>query len=311
MNFHHVPVLLKETIEGLKLDPSGVYVDCTLGGGGHAYEVAGSMEAEGLFIGIDQDENALEAATVKLAGLPPDIRIIKSNFVSLENILQDLGVKQVNGFLADLGVSSFQLDTPERGFSYQHDAPLDMRMDKSRTLTAGDIINSYGEQEIARIIWDYGEEKWAKRIASFVVERRQREPIRTTGELVEVIKAAIPAKARRTGPHPAKRVFQALRIAVNDEMEVLKQVLHTMVKYSAPQGRICVISFHSLEDRIVKDTFREYNGRCTCPPDFPECVCGNIAELKIITRKPVEASEKEKEANPRARSAKLRIAEKL
>jgi len=303
--------LLKDTIEGLKIRPSGTYIDCTLGGGGHAYEIASRMSGEGLFIGIDQDADAVEAASRRLEGLPPEIRIIKSNFSKLEEIIQELNIGEVNGFLADLGVSSFQLDNPERGFSYQHDAPLDMRMDKSQPFSARDIVNHYEEREIARIIWEYGEEKWSKRIASFIVHQRQKAPIETTGELVEIIKAAIPANARRTGAHPAKRVFQALRIAVNDEMGVLTQVLHTMVRYLAPGGRICVISFHSLEDRIVKDCFREYSAACTCPPGFPQCVCGKTPVLKVITRKPIEASEEEKEMNPRARSAKLRIAERL
>lgn len=311
MDFHHVPVLLNETIEGLNIKPSGTYVDCTLGGGGHAYEIARRVEAGGLFVGIDQDASAVDAASQKLSGLLADIRIIKSNFALLEQILLDLNVTGVDGFLADLGVSSFQLDNPERGFSYQHDASLDMRMDDSSSLTARDIVSGYEEHELARIIWEYGEEKWAKRIASFIIERRRRHPIETTCDLVEVVKAAIPAKARRTGPHPAKRVFQALRIEVNNEIEVLRQVVHTMVRYAAPKGRICIISFHSLEDRIVKDTFREYSGGCTCPPGFPQCVCGKQALLKIITKKPIEASEQEKNTNPRARSAKLRIAEKL
>lgn len=310
MDFHHIPVLLKETVEGLRIKPSGVYIDCTLGGGGHAYEVASRMAPNGLFIGIDQDEDAVEAGSKRLEKLPPEIKIIKSNFSDLDMILQELGVAEVDGFLADLGVSSFQLDNLERGFSYQHDAPLDMRMDKSSGLRAWDIVNHYEENEIAGIIREYGQEKWANRIASFIVEQRRRSPIDTTGELVEIIKAAIPARARRTGPHPAKRTFQALRIAVNDEMGVLTQALHTMVKYLAPEGRICIISFHSLEDRIVKDCFRSYSGVCTCPPGFPKCVCETSSLLTLITRKPIEASEKEKEMNPRARSAKLRIAER-
>lgn len=311
MDFHHTPVLLKETVEGLKIKPSGIYVDCTLGGGGHAYEIASQMEPDGLFIGIDQDEDAVEAAWKKLEGLPPEIKIIRSNFSKLDVILREMDIAAADGFLADLGVSSFQLDNPERGFSYQRDAPLDMRMDKASEVRAWDIVNHCEEEEIARIIREYGQEKWANRIASFIVERRQRSAIETTGELVEIIKAAIPARARRTGPHPAKRVFQALRIAVNDEMGVLSEVLHTMVKYLAPGGRICIISFHSLEDRIVKDCFRSYAGLCTCPPGFPQCVCGQSPVLKVITKKPVEASEEEKEMNPRARSAKLRIAERL
>lgn len=311
MDFHHIPVLLKETVEGLKIKPSGVYVDCTLGGGGHAYEVASQMAPDGLFIGIDQDEDAVEASSKRLESLPPEIKIVKSNFSNLDMILQELEVAEADGFLADLGVSSFQLDNLERGFSYQHDAPLDMRMDKSSGLMAWDIVNRYEEEEIARIIWEYGQEKWANRIASFIAEQRQRLPIDTTGELVEIIKAAIPARARRTGPHPAKRTFQALRIAVNDEMGVLAQVLHTMVKYLAPEGRICIISFHSLEDRIVKDCFRSYSGVCTCPPGFPQCVCETTPVLTVVNRKPIEASEEEKEINPRARSAKLRIVERL
>lgn len=312
MNFHHVPVLLEETIEGLNIKPNGVYVDCTLGGGGHAYEIVRRMGPQGLFIGIDQDPYAIKAASSRLKNtFPAAVKIVRDNFASLEKILKDLNVSEVDGFLADLGVSSFQLDEPKRGFSYQHDAPLDMRMDTSQSFTAWDIVNTYSEQEISRVIWEYGEEKWAKRIASFIVERRKRAPIETTGELVEVIKGAIPARARRTGPHPAKRVFQALRIEVNNEMEVLEQVLQTMVRFLAPQGRMCIISFHSLEDRIVKETFREYSRGCICPPDFPQCVCGRSPVLKIVTRKPLEASQQEKSKNPRSRSAKLRIAEKL
>lgn len=311
MDFHHVPVLLHETIEGLNIKPSGVYVDCTLGGGGHAYEIASRMSSQGLLVGIDQDQDAINAAYERLKGLPPDIRIVKSNFSRLEDVLQELKVTQVDGFLADLGVSSFQLDNPQRGFSYQHDAPLDMRMDISAELTAADIVNGYDEEEISRILWEYGEEKWSKRIASFIVDRRKSAPIATTGELVEIIKEAIPARARRTGPHPAKRVFQALRIAVNNEMGVLAKSLDTMVEYLAPQGRICIISFHSLEDRIVKNIFREYSKGCTCPPDFPQCVCGKVPLLKGITRKPIEPSVEERDNNPRARSAKLRIAERV
>lgn len=311
MDFHHVPVLLHETIEGLNIKPSGVYVDCTLGGGGHAYEIASRMSSQGLLVGIDQDQDAINAAYERLKGLPPDIRIVKSNFSRLEDVLQELKVTQVDGFLADLGVSSFQLDNPQRGFSYQHDAPLDMRMDISAELTAADIVNGYDEEEISRILWEYGEEKWSKRIASFIVDRRKSAPIATTGELVEIIKEAIPARARRTGPHPAKRVFQALRIAVNNEMGVLAKSLDTMVEYLAPQGRICIISFHSLEDRIVKNIFREYAKGCTCPPDFPQCVCGKVPLLKEIARKPIEPSAEERNNNPRARSAKLRIAERV
>jgi 16S rRNA (cytosine1402-N4)-methyltransferase len=312
LNFHHVPVLLNEPVEGLNIKPAGVYVDCTLGGGGHAYEIVRRMAESGLLIGIDQDAEAVAAAARKLENASSaNVKIIRDNFINLETILQELDITGVDGFLADLGVSSFQLDNPERGFSYQHDAPLDMRMDKTQEFSAWDIVNNYSEQELGRVIWEYGEEKWARRIASFIVERRQRMPIETTGELVEVIKGAIPAKARRTGPHPAKRVFQALRIEVNNEMEVLRKVLHTMVKFLAPGGRVCIISFHSLEDRIVKETFREYSRGCTCPPDFPQCVCGKSAVLKILTKKPLEASKEEKYANPRARSAKLRIAEKL
>lgn len=309
MEFHHEPVLLQETIEGLKIEPSGVYVDCTLGGGGHAYEVASLMSSQGIFVGIDQDQDAVEAATERLKGLPPDIRIVKNNFSKLEVVLEEQRITKVNGFLADLGVSSFQLDNPDRGFSYQHDAPLDMRMDASKELTAADIVNNFDEEEISRILWEYSEEKWSKRIASFIVEQRQKKPIETTGELVQIIKDAIPARARRTGPHPAKRVFQALRIAANHELVYLAKVLDTMVEYLAPGGRVCIISFHSLEDRIVKKIFREHARGCTCPPGFPECVCGKVPLLKIITRKPIETSSEEKERNPRARSAKLRIAE--
>lgn len=311
MYYHHVPVLLNETIQGLNIKPTGVYVDCTLGGGGHAFEIARRMEPGGLFIGIDQDGSAVDAAAEKLQHLPVRKEMVRSNFMSLGSILDDLGIAEVDGFMADLGVSSFQLDNPERGFSYQQDALLDMRMDTSQGKTAADIVNEYQEKEIERILREYGEEKWAKRIASFIVERRDLSPITTTGELVDIVKAAIPASARRTGPHPAKRVFQALRIEVNNEIHALQKVLHTMISFAAPGGRICIISFHSLEDRTVKDTFREYAGGCVCPPGFPQCVCGRSPVVKILTRRPIEPSGREKEDNPRSRSAKLRICEKL
>lgn len=311
MDFHHVPVLLDETIQGLSIKPSGTYVDCTLGGGGHGFEIARRLGPQGLFIGIDQDGQALEAAREKLGSLQVRKKFVRKNFEFLDSVLEELSVSKVDGFLADLGVSSFQLDTPERGFSYQHDALLDMRMDDTSGFTAGDIVNSYSEKELEKIFWEYGEERWARRIAGFIVGKRKISPVKTTGELVEIVKAAIPANARRTGPHPAKRVFQALRIEVNNEMEVLRRVLHQMVRFAAPRGRICIISFHSLEDRIVKDTFRDYTGGCICPPDFPQCVCGRSALLKVVNRKPIEASDEERETNPRARSAKLRVAEKL
>ncbi|MBE3554752.1 MAG: 16S rRNA (cytosine(1402)-N(4))-methyltransferase RsmH [Thermicanus sp.] len=308
--FHHRTVLLQEAVEALQIKENGIYVDGTLGGGGHSEAILSRLK-NGLLIGIDQDDRAIAAAVERLHPGENRLLLVRDNFVHMDEILKEQGIEKVDGFLFDLGVSSPQLDEEERGFRYQEDAPLDMRMDRRQTLTAYEVVNEWPEGELARIIREYGEERFARSIARRIVERRKTAPIATTGELVEVIKEAIPAPARRTGPHPAKRTFQAIRIAVNRELEVLGRVLHLAIGRLKPGGRIAVISFHSLEDRIVKETFQEYAAGCTCPPDFPVCVCGKEPIVKIITRKPILPSEEEIGRNPRARSAKLRVAEKV
>ncbi|GCL72620.1 16S rRNA (cytosine(1402)-N(4))-methyltransferase RsmH [Paenibacillus naphthalenovorans] len=315
--FHHVTVLKNEAVEGLHIKPDGVYVDCTLGGAGHSLEIAWRLGPEGLLIAFDQDDAALDHARQRLAGAADKVKLVRSNFRYLERELKRIpralkdGRPQVDGILFDLGVSSPQLDEADRGFSYNHDAELDMRMDRTSPLTAKDIVNEWSEQEIADILFEYGEEKFARRIAAKIAAARAEAPIETTGRLVELIKEAIPAAARRTGPHPAKRSFQALRIAVNDELGAFEEALEQTIRCLAPGGRVAVITFHSLEDRICKQTFAKYVGKCTCPPDFPLCVCNPAGIVKLINRKPIEAGAKELEENPRARSAKLRIAEKL
>lgn len=311
MEFKHVSVLLKESIDGLNINPSGIYVDCTLGGAGHSIEILRRLAPEGRLIGLDQDPVALDNAKVRLQGFAGQFQGVQSNFSQLPIVLEELTIAGVDGVLFDLGVSSYQLDTPERGFSYMHDAELDMRMNPEQQIGARELVNNLSEAELAKIIKAYGEERWAKRIASFIVSERGREPITTTGKLVQVIKKAIPANARREGPHPAKRTFQALRIAVNDELGILAQAIRNAVVVLKKGGRVCVITFHSLEDRIIKDTYRGLANPCVCPPSFPICACGKVSQLKIITSKPVEPSVEEIEANPRARSAKLRIAEKV
>lgn len=311
MEFKHLPVLLNESVEGLKINPQGIYVDCTLGGAGHSLAILQQLEPTGKLIGIDQDPAAIANAAEKLQGFAGQFHAVKSNFYQLKQVLQELEIDLVDGFLFDLGVSSYQLDTPERGFSYMHDAALDMRMGPDQPTNARELVNGLAEAELAAIIRKYGEERWAKRIASFIVKERKNKPINTTGELVTVIKAAIPAGARREGPHPAKRTFQALRIAVNNELGILENSIKDAASVLKPGGRISVITFHSLEDRIIKETFKELAKPCTCPPAFPVCVCGKKPQIKIITRKPIEPSGEELTANPRARSAKLRIAEKL
>jgi 16S rRNA (cytosine1402-N4)-methyltransferase len=308
--FHHITVLLHEAVEGLDIKEKGIYVDCTLGGAGHSRAILDRLQG-GVLIAIDQDDAALANAKDKLQSERNQVHLVKSNFARLGEILDELGYETVDGVLFDLGVSSPQLDEAERGFSYQNDAPLDMRMDQTQELTAYTIVNSWDEEEIARILFEYGEEKFSRKIARKIVERRGKEPIRTTEELVEVIKEAIPAAARRTGGHPAKRSFQALRIAVNRELEVFSEAVETAIDRLAPGGRIVVITFHSLEDRICKDAFAARSKGCTCPPDFPVCVCGNRPELKLINKKPILPSEEELKSNRRARSAKLRIAEKV
>ncbi|WP_438351627.1 16S rRNA (cytosine(1402)-N(4))-methyltransferase RsmH [Paenibacillus sp. FA6] len=315
--FHHITVLKEEAAEGLRIKRDGIYVDCTLGGAGHSSLIASKLGEYGRLIGLDQDDWALEHAKEKLAPYSDKVSLVKTNFRNLEEILKEQsvpekdGIPQVDGILFDLGVSSPQFDEGERGFSYNHDAPLDMRMDQSAELTADIIINTWSEQEIARVLFQYGEEKFSRRIAKLIVARREKQPIQTTGELAEIIKEGIPAATRRTGGHPAKRSFQGLRIAVNDELGAFEEGLHQAVRCLAPGGRVSVITFHSLEDRICKQILSSYVAKCTCPPDFPMCVCGNNGQIKLINRKPIVPSELELEENSRSRSAKLRVAEKL
>lgn len=308
MDYLHQPVLLKEAIEFLDPKSGGVYVDATLGGGGHFSEILKRIGADGKVIGIDRDEDAVKNARDKFSAFPNAV-IIHDNFKNIKRIIHNLGFQGVDGVIFDLGVSSYQLEEKSRGFSYMQDAPLDMRMDKSQKLTARDVVNKLEKKELARIIKEYGEERWADKIAEFICERRKIKPIERTGELVDIIKAAIPARARRQGPHPAKRTFQALRIFVNDELEILSQSLKDAVELLKPSGRICVITFHSLEDRIVKHTFKELSRGCICPKGSPICTCNREKELKILTPKPILPSRDEVEANPRARSAKLRAGE--
>jgi len=315
--FHHITVLKEEATEGLNIKQDGIYVDCTLGGGGHSSVIASKLGPGGRLIALDQDDWALDNAREKLASYGDRITLVKTNFRDLEQVLKELdvpmkdGVPQVDGILYDLGVSSPQFDEGERGFSYNHDAPLDMRMDQDALLTAKEIVNEWPEEEIARILYRYGEEKFSRRIARVIVEKRSQSVIETTGELVELIKEGIPAAARRTGGHPAKRSFQALRIAVNDELGAFEEALHQAVRCLAPGGRVSVITFHSLEDRICKQIFSSYLEKCTCPPDFPLCVCGGKGTLRLVNRKPLIPTETELAENSRARSAKLRVAEKL
>lgn len=312
MNFEHISVLLDECIDNLNITADGIYADCTLGGGGHSYEIAKRLNKRGLLIGIDQDANALTAAGKRLKEFD-NVKYVHSNFSNIKNIVEGLGLGQdsINGFLLDLGVSSHQLDEADRGFSYNHDAPLDMRMDVTCPLSACKVVNRYSADELARVIRDYGEERWAKRIAEFIVKERAVKPIETTLELVSVIKKAVPKGARADGPHPAKRTFQAIRIEVNNELGILEGTINDMVDLLKPKGRICIITFHSLEDRIVKNVFRNLENPCTCPRDFPVCVCGKKPKVKVITRKPIVPSDEELKANHRSRSAKLRVAEKL
>jgi 16S rRNA (cytosine1402-N4)-methyltransferase len=311
MNDYHKPVLVEEVMQYMRCRKGGIYIDGTIGGGGHALEICRRIDGDGLLIGIDRDDEALAHAAEMLKEYSGCVRLIKGDFRYMKALVNDIGVNEVDGVLLDLGVSSHQLDDAGRGFSYNAEAALDMRMDKQQLLTARDVVNTYDEKRLYEIIKDYGEERWAKRIASFIVKERQRYPIETTGQLVEVIKKAIPAAARREGPHPARRTFQAIRIEVNDELNSIKEGLIQAMDCLKPGGRLCVISFHSLEDRLVKDTFRRWQNPCTCPPDTPVCVCGNKPVAAIVTKKPVTASPDEVESNPRARSAKLRVCEKL
>ena len=312
MAFNHYSVLLNETIENLNIKPDGIYVDGTLGGGGHAYQVASRLSEKGRLIGIDQDADAIAAAGERLKEFGDKITIIRSNYANMKEELHRIGVEKVDGIVLDLGVSSFQLDTPERGFTYRDEnAPLDMRMDDRQSLTAKDIVNGYSEMDLYRIIRDYGEDKFAKNIAKHIVQERAKKPIETTGELTEIIRASIPMKVQVTGGHPAKRTFQAIRIELNKELEVLQNNLDDMIDLLNPGGRICIITFHSLEDRIVKTNFKRNENPCTCPSDFPVCVCGKKSKGKVVTRKPILPSEEELEVNSRSKSAKLRVFERV
>ena len=311
MEFYHRSVLLDEVIEYLRIKSDGTYVDGTLGGGGHSYEIAARLASGGKLIGIDQDEDAIVAAKERLSGFSDFVTIVRSNYCNIEDVLAELGVGGADGILLDLGVSSFQLDAPERGFTYrQADAPLDMRMDNRQTLTAENIVNEYSEQELFRIIRDYGEDRFAKNIAKHIVEARRKKPIRTSGQLTDIIRAAIPKKVQLTGGHPAKRTYQAIRIELNHELEVLEQSIDRMIDLLNPGGRLCIITFHSLEDRIVKLNFRKNENPCTCPKDFPICICGKVPKGKCITRKAIFPGKEECEENSRAKSAKLRVFEK-
>ena len=309
MEFKHKSVLLNETIDGLNIKPNGIYVDGTLGGGGHAYEVCRRLGEKGSIIGIDQDAAAIEAASARLKDFGEKVTIVRSNYCDMKSRLHELGIDKVDGIVLDLGVSSYQLDTAERGFSYREDAPLDMRMDTRQKMTARDIVNDYTEADLYRVIRDYGEDKFAKNIAKHIVQARAVKPVETTGELSEIIRASIPMKYQKKSGHPAKRTFQAIRIELNRELDVLRDSLDDMIDLLNPGGRLCIITFHSLEDRIVKSSFRKNENPCTCPPDFPVCVCGKKSKGSIITKKPILPSEEELEWNSRSKSAKLRIFE--
>lgn len=310
MRFSHKSVLLEETIEGLDIKPDGIYVDGTLGGGGHSYEIAKRLSEKGHLYGIDQDEAAIEAASERLKEYKDRVTIIRDNYENAVSDLKQSGVTGVDGIILDLGVSSYQLDTVERGFSYKYDTALDMRMDLRQPLSAKEIVNDYSQADLARIIRDYGEDKFANNIAKHIVAARQKKPIETTYELNDIIKAAIPAKMRAEGGHPSKRTFQAIRIECNRELDVLKNSLEEMIRFLNPGGRICIITFHSLEDRIVKSMFKKQENPCTCPPGFPVCTCGKTSLGKVITRKPILPSDEELEVNSRSKSAKLRIFER-
>lgn len=310
MEFRHTSVLLKETIEALNIKPAGVYLDGTLGGGGHAFEVCKKLNDNGRLYGIDQDADAIKAAAKRLEEFGEKAVIIRDNYCNAREVLREQGVEKVDGIVLDLGVSSYQLDTVERGFTYKYDTPLDMRMDQRQMLTARDIVNDYDEKMLYRVIRDYGEDQFAKNIAKHIVQARQRKPIETTFELNEVIKAAIPAKMRAAGGHPSKRTFQAIRIECNHELEVLKNALGDLIHLLNPQGRLCIITFHSLEDRIVKTFFKEMENPCTCPPEFPVCICGKLPYGRVVTRKPILPSQEELKVNSRSKSAKLRVFER-
>lgn len=310
MDFKHVTVLLNETVDGLNVKPDGIYVDGTLGGGGHS-EFLLSKLTTGKLIGIDQDTDALKAAGERLSKYKDNLILVHSNFSNIKQVLEELEIDGIDGMMMDLGVSSYQLDEADRGFSYMNDGELDMRMDRTSDFSAYNIVNEYSENELHRIIKEYGEDNWAKRIAKFIVEARKEGPIETTYQLVDIIKGAIPAKARQDGPHPAKRTFQAIRIEVNNELGIIDQTIRDISSVLNPGGRISIITFHSLEDRLVKNTYKDLSIGCKCPKELPVCICNNKPTLKVITRKPIEPSAEEVEENPRSRSAKLRVAEKL
>ena len=302
-----MPVLFEECMDNLNIRPEGIYVDGTLGGGGHAFGIGQRLSEKGLLIGIDRDQDALDAAAEKLAPLKCRKILVRSTYAEIKDVLTRENISGIDGALLDIGVSSFQLDNSERGFSYMQDAPLDMRMNRDDSMTAADVVNGYTKQQLAEIIREYGEERWASRIAEFIIRARKDTEIETTGQLVDIIKAAIPASARREGPHPAKRTFQAIRIEVNSELEQLEKAVDEFCDVLNPGGRLCIITFHSLEDRIVKQAFSRRLNPCTCPPEFPVCVCGKVSDAVKVTGKPITAGEEELERNPRARSAKLRV----
>lgn len=310
MEFRHKSVLLNETVDGLGIKADGIYVDGTLGGGGHACEIAKRLGEKGSIVGIDKDEAAIEAASIRLKDFGERVTIVRSNYCDMKSLLHHIGIDKVDGIVLDLGVSSYQLDTAERGFSYRMDAPLDMRMDRRQEMTARDIVNDYSEMELYRVIRDYGEDKFAKNIAKHIVNSRGKSSIETTGQLTEIIKQSIPMKYQKKSGHPAKRTFQAIRIELNRELDVLRESLDDMIDILNPGGRLCIITFHSLEDRIVKSAFRKNENPCTCPRDFPVCVCGKVSKGSIITRKPILPGAEEMECNSRAKSAKLRIFER-
>ena len=310
MEFKHVSVLLEETIEGLNIKEDGIYVDGTMGGAGHSYQICKRLGEHGRFVGIDQDEAAIMTGKERLKEFGDKVSIVRSNYCNMKQVLADLGIEKVNGIVLDLGVSSHQLDTADRGFSHKENGPLDMRMDKRQTLTAKDIVNTYSEMELFRIIRDYGEDKFAKNIAKHIVRMRQEKEFETTYELNEAIAAAIPMKVRKNTGHPSKKTFQAIRIELNKELEVLNNTLQDMIDLLEPDGRICIITFHSLEDRIVKSIFRKNENPCTCPPSFPVCMCGQVSKGKVVTRKPILPSDEEMEVNRRSKSAKLRVFER-
>jgi len=311
MEFLHKPVLLNECIDNLNIKPDGVYLDGTLGGAGHSLEIAKLLNKNGMLIGVDRDIEAINVSSKRLSEVEPTVKLVNDNYKNIKSILRELNVEQLDGILLDLGVSSYQLDNPDRGFSYRYDAPLDMRMSTSDKLTAKDVVNEYTKDELIKIFRDYGEEKWAPRVAEFIINKRKEKPINTTFELVDIIKAAIPAGARADGGHPAKRIFQAIRIEVNGEIESLRNAIYDAIDCLAENGRICIISFHSLEDRIVKDVFNDAAKGCKCPPDFPKCVCNNKKIVNILSKKPIISSDDELDDNNRAHSAKLRVAEKI